>query len=190
MRVAHAPPISFIMAAEHRWSIMRVKSKRTADKQSGARHEDIVRRSLGEFAQRGVLRGFEERTARGGKIEFRFTWLLDRRFTLLFDPKSARIMLKDVLPHVPAKSDLAQAVREFVAGRSGKSLPPHRRIDPAKMTAQVSVRGEKLSVAFDVKRNQYVYAVPKVLNFCNELFGYLNMYQVEYMWAHMGVPEE
>jgi len=137
-----------------------------------------------------VLRGFEERAARSGMIEFRFTWLLDRTFTLMFDPDNARLTLKNVLPNVPAKSDLAQAVREWVAGRAAKSLPPHRRVDPAKLAATVSVRGDSLSVIFDVKRNQYGYAVPKILNFCNELFGYLNMYQVQYMWAHMGVPEE
>ncbi len=153
------------------------------------RHTKLVRDLLLVHAQRGVLRNFEERVVRG-KTEFRFAWLLDRKFTLVLDPENARLVLKDVLPNVPAKSDLAQAVREWVAGRTAKPLPPHRRIEPAKMAATVSVRGDSLSVIFDVKRNQYGYAVPKILNFCNELFGYLNMYHVQYMWAHMGVPEE
>lgn len=159
-------------------------------KGSSSRHLDVVRDQLAVYAARGVLREFEERAGRGGRIEFRFNWLLDRRFSLVFDPAKAQFTLKDLLPAVQAKSDMDQAVRAFVAGRSEKSLPPHRRIDPAKMTARVVTRGGALSIVCDVKRNQYAYAVPKILNFCNELFGHLTMYQIQYMWAHMGVPEE
>lgn len=169
---------------------MAAKVKNAKKNYTAERHVGVVRTQLAPFAQRGVLRGLEEHATRGGKTEFRFSWLLDRRFTLVFDPAKAQLVLEDLLPNVPAKSDLDRAVRAFVAGRAEKSVPPHRRIDPAKLTAQVSVRGDTLSVTFAVKRNQYVYAVPKVLNFCNELFGYLNMYQQQYMWSHMGVPEE
>lgn len=145
---------------------------------------------LQAYGTRGVLREMVEQTARGGRVEFRFVWLLDRQFTLVFDPAKAQFVLKDLLPSVAAKSDIDRAVRAFVAGRSDKALPPHRRIDPSRMTVTLTVRGGSLSAVFDVKRSQYGYAVPKILNFCNELFGHLNMYQIQYMWAHMGVPEE
>lgn len=168
---------------------MAAKKKRAVKTKPQKDQSAVVRGLLEPFAQRGVIRNLEEHAARG-KTEFRFMWLLDRRFSLVFDPGNAQITLKDLLPNVPAKSDIAEAVRAWVAGRTEKSLPPHRRVDPAKLTAEVSVRGEALSVIFNVKRNQYAYAVPKVLNFCNELFGYLSMYQVQYMWAHMGLPEE
>ena len=157
---------------------------------SSGRHVDIVRSLLSAYAVRGVLREFDERAGRGGKTEFRFTWLLDRQFVLTFDPAKAQFVLKDVLHAVAAKSDIDQAMRAFVSGRSDKALPPHRRIDPSKMMASVQVRGGTLSIVFDVKRSQYGYAVPKILNFCNELFGHLNRYHIQYMWAHMGVPEE
>ncbi len=168
---------------------MAAKTKRTAKTKPAKDYVGVVRELLAPLAQRGVIRSLDERTVRG-KTEFRFMWLLDRRFTMVFDPENGKITLKDLLPNVSVKSDVAEAVRGWVAGRAEKSLPPHRRLDPAKITAQVSVRGDMLSIAFDVKRNQYAYAVPKVLNFCNELFGHLSMYQVQYMWAHMGLPEE
>jgi hypothetical protein len=165
--------------------------KRAAESAKGeARHVATVRGVLSAYATRGVLREFEERRARGGKSEFRFTWLLDRRFVLVFEPARSQLTLKDLLPAVPAKSVLDLAVRDFIASRTSKELPAHRRVDPSKATLSVANRRAALSVTLTVKRNQYGYAVPKLLNFCNELFGFLDMYHVQYLWEHMGVPEE
>ena len=154
------------------------------------RHTRTVRDILRAFATRGVLRNFDERTGRGGKSEFRFNWLLDQPFRLVFDPAKSQLELKDVLPHVPSRSHLDLSVRRFVEGRADKSLPSHRRIDPGKVIVSHVNRKSHVSFQFFVKRNQYTYAVPKVLNFCNELFGYLDLNHVQYLWAHMGVPEE
>ncbi len=154
------------------------------------RHTLVVRERLLAYATRGVLREFEERALRGGKTEFRFTWLLDRRFNLVFDPVAATLTLKDLLPGVPAKSRVEEAVLRFIAGRADKKLPAHRRVDPVKAVVSAQNRRSALSVSMAVKRSQYAYAVPKLLNFCNELFGHLDMYHVQYLWEHMGVPEE
>jgi hypothetical protein len=169
---------------------MATKTKRETRVGVPDRRLGIVRDLLCAYATRGVLREFEERPSRGGKTEFRFTWLLDRRFGLLFDSGTSQLTLKDLLPAVPAKSALDLAVRDFVATRTSKELPAHRRVDPAKATLSVANRRSALSVTLNVKRNQYAYAVPRLLNFCNELFGFLDMYHIQYLWEHMGVPEE
>ncbi len=149
-----------------------------------------VRDLLHAYATRGVLREFEERSMRNSKTEYQFTWLLDRRFHLIFDPGASQLTLRDLLPGIPTNSPLDLAVREFVAARTSKQLLAHRRIDPAKATLTVSHSRSALSFVFTVKRNQYAYAVPKLLNFCNELFAFLDMYHIQYLWEHMGVPEE
>ena len=149
-----------------------------------------VRELLAALATRGVLREFEERSLRNSKTEYQFTWLLDRRFTFIFDPSESKLTLRDLLPGIPTNSPLDFAVREFVAARTSKQLLAHRRIDPAKATLAVSHSRSSLSLVLTVKRNQYAYAVPKLLNFCNELFGFLDMYHLQYLWEHLGVPEE
>ena len=157
---------------------------------AGERYANIVRDALAVHVARGVLRKFEERPARGGKIEFRFTWLLDQPFLVVLDIANSRIVLKDLLPHIPARSFLDKSIREFVAGRSEKTVPAHRRIDRSRLEVLCQNRKSALTFVFRVKRNQYGYAVPKVLNFCNELFGFLDMKHIQYLWDHFGVPEE
>jgi len=167
---------------------MKAKPKKAPKSEN--RHVRAVRGLLAAYATRGVLREFEEHPARGGKVEFRFTWLLDRRFRLIFDSEAGALTLKDLLPGVPAKSRIEEAVSEIVAGRTDKKLPVHRRVDPAKAVVTLQNRKGALSLTMTVKRSQYAYAVPKLLNFCNELFGHLDMYHVQYLWEHMGLPEE
>ena len=142
------------------------------------------------YAARGALRQFEESPARGGKIEFRFKWLLERDYTLVFDPAKSRLELRDLLPGIPARSHLDLSIREFVVARADRALPPHRRVDPAKLEVTCINRKSTISVVFVVKRNQYTYAIPKLLNLCIELFGFLDMRHVQYLWERMGVPEE
>ena len=154
------------------------------------RQAKVIREQLAAYAVRGVLRRFEERPGRGGRTEFRFTWLLDRSFLLIFDPAKSQLVLKDLLLHVAPRSDLDRAIRAFVAGRSDAKLLPHRRIDASRAVLSCTNRNSRVSFALTVKRNQYKYAVTKLLNFCQELFGHLEKVDIQYMWSHMGVPEE
>jgi hypothetical protein len=141
------------------------------------------------YAERGALRQLEEHSARG-KTTFQFTWLLDRRFTVVVDPTKSRMEIKDLLPNVPARSDLDRAVRAFVASRSDRRLPAHRRVDPGRVEISCANRKSALSFIFVVKRNQYKYATAKALNFCNELFSFLDLHHIQYLWEHLGLPEE
>ena len=149
-----------------------------------------MRQQLHAYAARGALRQFEEQPGRGGRIEFRFKWLLDRDFTLVLDPAKSTLEFRDLLPGVPARSHLDSSIREFVVARSDRALPPHRRVDPAKLEIACVNRKTTIGILFAVKRNQYSYAIPKLLNFCIELFGFLEMRHVQYMWERMGVPAE
>lgn len=154
------------------------------------RHIKTVRDRLQRYAQRGALRQFEERKGRGNKVEFHFNWLLGKRFTIVLDEKTGTLTLRDALPAVEPRSPLDRDVRKFVKSRSDGSLPAHRRVDPGRAELHCTNRKSSMSFTLKVKRNQYAYSVTKLLNFANELFGYLDSYHIQYLWEHFDVPAE
>lgn len=153
-------------------------------------HIDSVRSKLKSYSDRGVFRGFSETEGRTGKTVFKFTWLLDRGFALLCDPKKHTLTLRNLLPHIPNRSDMDQDLRAFVAGRTSDDLPAHRRVDPKRADLSYTNRKENVSLTLTVKKNQYSYGVAKLLNTTNELFGHLHMAHIPYLWKHFEVPEE
>lgn len=153
-------------------------------------HTNIVREKLKAYSDRGVFRGFNESAGRGGKTTFKFTWLLDREFTLIFNPDKSTLTLKNILPHVPNRSFMDEDLRAFVQSRNAKELPAHRRINPKQAELTYSNRKENVSLTLTVKTNQYGPAVAKLLNTVNALFGHLHMAHLPYLWEHFEVPEE
>lgn len=153
-------------------------------------HQNTVRRKLREYANRGVFRGFSERPGRDRKTVFAFSWIEDAEFNLVMDQKRGALVLKDVLPNVPARSDLYTDLKTFLNARSDESLPAHRRVDPKRAAINVSNRKGSVSVELTVKRNQYTYGVGKLLRMAQELFGHLHMYHPQYLWENFDVPAE
>jgi len=153
-------------------------------------HMDTVRRKLDSYATRGVFRGLSEEPGRGGKTIFTFRWLLDERFTIVVDAARGTIAFKDVMPNVPARSELYADVKAFVLSRHDGALPAHRRIDPKR--AEVACRFSKATVTLEltVHRNQYAYGTAKIIKLVNELFGHLSMHHMPYLWDNFDVPAE
>jgi hypothetical protein len=153
-------------------------------------HIDIIRNKLKEYSERGVFRGFKENAGRNGKVEFTFTWLLDKPFTLVADTKTGSLQMKNLLPHVPSKSDMDKDLKEFVAAQMNQKQSAHNRVDAKRADLKCTNRLEKISLTLDIKKNQYSYGVTKLLNTTNKLFGHLQMYHLPYLWEHFEVPEE
>lgn len=153
------------------------------------KHVEIIRKRLRDYAHRGVLREFSEKQNRG-KTEFNFTWLLDQSFTLVVDDKAGKLIMKNMLPHVPARSRMYDDIKTFVEGRTSKKLPAHRRITSGRAELACNNRNSVVSFTLTVKRNQYDYALTRIMGFVNELFGRLDMYHTEYLWEHFEVPAE
>ncbi len=153
-------------------------------------HQNTVRRKLREYANRGVFRGFAESAGRDNKTVFAFTWIEDTQFDLVVDRDRDTLVLKDVLPNVPAKSDLYADLKSFMSARSDKSLPAHRRVDPGRAEVRMVNRRGAITVELTVKRNQFTYGVGKLLRTAQELFGHLHMYHPQYLWENFDVPAE
>ena len=153
-------------------------------------HVDIIRKKLDTYAVRGVIRGFQESRGRNGKIIFSFVWLLNRQFKLEFDPKTHKLTLRNMLPHIPAKSDMNRDIRAYVLRFTDTKLPAHKRVDSKRADVSVTNRAESISLSLTVKKNQYSYGITKLLNLTNALFGYIDMNYIPYLWEHFDVPEE
>lgn len=154
------------------------------------RHVDVVRAALQQRADRGAFRGLSERKGRGGRTEFTLHWLLDRRFTVVVDDQRGLLTLQNALPNVPARSQMDRELRAWAASRSDSGLPAHRRVQPGRAELSLVNRGGNISVHLKVKRHQYAYAIKKLLDLTNELFGYLQLHHQQYLWDEFDVPQE
>ncbi len=155
-----------------------------------ASHVAIVRRTLKEYADRGVFGSFTEKALKNSKIQFDFLWLHNKRYTLVFDAEKDSLTFKDCFPHVPARSEMYGGIRDFLKERSNSKLRAHRRIDPKRAVVACSNRSGKVSLSVEVKRNQYTYATKKLVNLLHETFLMLDQCFTEYLYEHFDLPEE
>ena len=97
-----------------------------------------VRALLQHYATRGAFRSFSEIPRTSGRlVEFQFLWFRDVRFRVTYSAATTTLTFVDVLPAVPARSDMDRHLRAFIASRSDRSLPEHRRVDVKKVGVAV-----------------------------------------------------
>jgi hypothetical protein len=147
---------------------------------------NVVREGLQVYADRGVFRGFSE--VKSG--QFQFVWLLHHRMELIVDTAKGVLRFKQLLPGVPANSDLYAELKEFIQQRHDRELPEHRRVDRRRAEVSCSNRGGFVSISLKVKNNQYAYAVNKIVNLIHELFLHLRNGYPDYLVENFDVPQE
>lgn len=151
----------------------------------------VVHHQLQAYAQRGVFRSFSQTRAGGVQAEFRFYWLWNLPFHLRFDGKHKTISFKNLLPGVPARSELNDRLKSFIKDFSASDQPPHRRLDPKRVSIRYSNQRGNITITFVVAKNEYEYGVKKALNLINEMFvGFLNVHFPEYTVQHFRRPED
>ena len=155
-------------------------------KQSTAKPIDAVRESLQSYADRGVFRGFSE--IRNGS--FQFVWVVNHRMELSLDTSKKELRFKQLLPNVPAKSELYAELKSFIRQRHDSELPEHRRVDRKRAEISCSNRGGFVSVSLKVKSNQYSYGVNRIVNLAHEIFLHLRERRPEYLMENFDVPQE
>lgn len=155
-----------------------------------ASHLAIVRKTLKEYADRGVFGSFTEKDLRNSKTQFEFLWLHNKRYALIFDGKNDSLTFKDCLPGIPARSEIDGGIRDFLKERSNPKLLAHRRINPKRAVVTCSNRAAKVSLSIEVKRNQYTYATKKLVTLLHETFLMIDQCFIEYLYEHFDLPEE
>jgi hypothetical protein len=151
---------------------------------------DAVGACLRNYATRGVFRSFEERSGRGGRQEYRFTWLTREPITLVYDDAARTLTFRELLPDVARASPLLADVQELVGSRSAQTLPAHRRIDPRRATAACAHRRGAVSVVLHVKGRHQAYAAQKGVHLVHEIFTLLRATYPDYLSAAFGLPAE
>lgn len=154
---------------------------------------DTVRAQLQHYAARGAFRSFSEvERAAGRLVEFQFLWFRDVRFRVTYNPARRMLTFVDVLPAVPARSEMDRRLRAFIVSRSDKSVPEHRRVDLKKVRVSVVNRNSAISVAFSLKPRQVEYGTRKAVHLIHEvLMDFLNDSQyVEYTIEHFNLNPE
>ena len=147
---------------------------------------ETVRRTLHDYATRGSFTSFSEVDARGAKAEFHFLWFRDVKFRVVFDPRRRTLTFVDVLPGVPARSEMDRELRRFIRGRSASSVLEHRRFDLRRVGVRCVNRGGRLSLVFSLKPPHVEVGVRKAVHLVHEVvMDFLNdsrfvQYQVDH----------
>jgi hypothetical protein len=151
----------------------------------------IVSDQLETYARRGVFRSFSQTRTEGRRADFRFYWLWNLPFQLSFDGKRKTLLFKNLLPSVPARSELNTSLKSFIERFCSKDQPEHRRLDPKRVSVRYSNLRGNVSITFLVVGDDYQYGVKKALHLINEiLVGFLNVHFPEYTVEHLHRQED
>jgi hypothetical protein len=151
----------------------------------------VVNQVLSEYAERGVFRSFSEVANRGGRREYRFFWLYNLQFTLVFDEARRELSFRKLLPGIAAGSAIDCELKEYLAGLSSKDRVEHRRLDTEKLQLRYSNQRGTVSIKFLMVDEDYEYAVKKSINLVNEVFlSFLNVRFPEYMIEKFKLSDE
>lgn len=152
-----------------------------------------VKEALQEFADRGVFTQFKVSEPGGSRpADFQFQWLAESAFHLKLYESKRQLVIHKVLPGVPFRSSMDKEFREFLAGRSDKSVPRHRRLDSKRFSPQCRNSKGAISVALTFKKGDGSEATRTAISLLHEIFNNFLMegpYQ-NYMVEIFGIAEE
>jgi hypothetical protein len=160
-------------------------------KRTGRISASQVKKILASYAERGVFRSFSQVPGEKGKAEFRFNWLWNLPFHLTFDPVTATLSFRKLLPGIPRGTQFETELKQFIGDFSEAARPDHRRIDPVRLSLRYSNQRGTVALTFRILEREYEYGVRKAVNVVNEIFlSFLNVRFPEYMAAKFKLPEE
>lgn len=141
-------------------------------------------------AEQGLFRAFSSKRDRG-RLKCSVGWLGSRPIEIVFDPRSARLVFRDLLPDMPLRSSIYRDFRGFLRGRAVPDLPEHRRFDAARIVLQATNSKGRVTVALESVDGDLDHLVSKGLKLVNEIFlGFLRGPYHEYMVRNFQEPED
>jgi hypothetical protein len=106
------------------------------------------------------------------------------------DVARGRLSCPDLLRGIGATSLMRRELAAFVIGRQAEDLPEHRRIDPARCAILCPLRAGRMTLALDVRDDDWEYATAKLMNLVHETYIYLHRYWPEYTHDTLGSSTE
>lgn len=131
---------------------------------------DQIGTLLESYATRGVFRGFSRGPVSGSKAIYRMLWHRDRFYDLEADLAKATLHIPQLLPKVPARSEMDREFQAYIESRHSTDLPEHRRIDATKAHLEGGNRRGAATLTMKVNDGDYEYAVRKLVHAVHEVF--------------------
>lgn len=154
------------------------------------RPAETVDSLLRSRAEQGLFRAFSSKRVRG-RLNCTVGWLGGSAMEIVFDPRSSRLVFRDLLPEMPLRSSIYKDFRGFLRGRAVPDVPEHRRIDPARIVLKSTNSKGRVSVALASVDGDLEHLVSKGLKLVNEIFlGFLRGPYHEYMVRNFQEPED
>ncbi len=147
-----------------------------------------VRGVLAGYADRGVFRGVDDAALAGDTAEFGFTWFGKRPIRCVLAPPA--ITLRDFLHALPAKSDMHQDIKAFVAAFNDAALPEHRGLDPSRASVKTLNRNQRVSLSVTSLDGDYAYTTRKLIFVAHETWLHIHANWVHYAWSECGASME
>ena len=154
------------------------------------RPAETVDTLLRSRAEQGLFRAFASKRVRG-RLNCTVGWLGGSAMEIVFDPRSSRLVFRDLLPEMPLRSSIYKDFQGFLRGRTVPEVPEHRRIDPARIVLKSTNSKGCVSVALASVDGDLEHLVSKGLKLVNEIFlGFLRGPYHEYMVRNFQEPED
>lgn len=152
----------------------------------------VVTGVLEGYAAKAVFRGFSAHPGARGQASYRMIWHHDRPFEMLLDVGKKALQFPEVLPGVPARSQMYRDLRAFLKERQSEEMPEHRRVNPAKARLAWSNKRGIVSVTVTARDGDLDYATRKIIQIVHEIFliFLVDGPYFEYMVQHLGLDED
>jgi hypothetical protein len=153
---------------------------------------ELVTEILEGYAEKAVFRGFSAHPRARGKAAYRMVWHHDCPFEMLLDAAQKTLRFTEVLPGVPARSEMYRELKAFLKVRQSDQLPEHRRVNPAKARVALGNKRGAVSIALTVKDGDFEYATRKIIQVVHEIFLIFleDGPYFEYMVEHLGLDPD
>jgi hypothetical protein len=142
---------------------------------------------LQAYANRGLFRDFRADPAAG---DFDFVWMGHKPMRLRWNAAKRTMMFKDLLPNIPARSEMYGEVRDFLKERTEAGLPDHRRVDPRDFEILCQNRAGQVSIGLRLADGNQEEATNKLMLLVHEAFLMLNDRWLDYMHEEFGASLE
>jgi hypothetical protein len=150
-----------------------------------------VKQILRSYAERGVFRSFSQTAAANGIAEYRFFWLYNLPFRVVFDANRRALSFRNLLPCVARDSQSETELKDFIRSLANSDRLEHRRVDPSRLSIAYVNRESRVALTFLIAEADYEYGVTKAINVVNEVFlTFVNVRFPEYMIEQFKLPED
>ena len=153
----------------------------------------MIDKWLKAYADRGVFRSYHDKKINSIKHEYRFRWLKDQSFVLLYNSSSHRLIIQELFLGVEKRSPMDTSLRLYIKNRFAPELLDHRRIEKEQVGLTCINKNNTLSIAVKIKPNaDNLYVVNKTVNLISDIFhDYLHQTEcTSYVREHFGIAGE